>query len=195
MVGYEANKTQKSVSSFSSKIQRDRGTRTGVLVAPKGPSYVFSPWEVPNGEGGLLYKYHFLPPNTMLLRPNRCQWTCQLAHTSCEQARFQLCTSSRVVDYFAILIVGRRGVYTSLMANGFALLMGHFGPSFGGGVTNQGLPGVLAATIAHSAHTAQVPPPPCPRTTLRKNQPLVPRSNSRITFFTRVVGFSCFWWM
>ena len=39
------------------------------------------------------------------------------------------------------------------------------------------------------------PPPPCPRTTLRKNQPLVPRSNSHITFFTRVVGFSCFWWM
>ena len=39
------------------------------------------------------------------------------------------------------------------------------------------------------------PPPPCPGTTLRKNQPLVPRSNSRITFFTRVVGFSCFWWM
>ena len=39
------------------------------------------------------------------------------------------------------------------------------------------------------------PRPPCPRTTLRKNQPLVPRSNSRITFFTRVVGFSCFWWM
>ena len=39
------------------------------------------------------------------------------------------------------------------------------------------------------------PPPPCPRTTLRKNQPLVPRSNSRITLFTRVVGFSCFWWM
>ena len=39
------------------------------------------------------------------------------------------------------------------------------------------------------------PPAPCPRTTLRKNQPLVPRSNSRITFFTRVVGFSCFWWM
>ena len=38
------------------------------------------------------------------------------------------------------------------------------------------------------------PPPPCPRTTLRKNQPLVPRSNSRITFFTRVVGVSCFWW-
>ena len=37
------------------------------------------------------------------------------------------------------------------------------------------------------------PPPPCPRTALRKNQPLVPRSNSRITFFTRVVGFSCFW--
>ena len=37
--------------------------------------------------------------------------------------------------------------------------------------------------------------PPCPGTTLRKNQPLVPRSNSRIPFFTRVVGFSCFWWM
>ena len=32
-------------------------------------------------------------------------------------------------------------------------------------------------------------------TAVRKNQPLVPRSNSRITFFTRVVGFSCFWWM
>jgi hypothetical protein len=40
-----------------------------------------------------------------------------------------------------------------------------------------------------------VPPPLCPGTTLRKNQPLVPQSNSRITFFTRVVGFSCFWWM
>ena len=38
-------------------------------------------------------------------------------------------------------------------------------------------------------------PAPCPGTTLRKNQPLVPRLNSRITFFTRVVGFSCFWWM
>ena len=39
------------------------------------------------------------------------------------------------------------------------------------------------------------PPPPGPRTTLRKNRPLVPRSNSRITFLTRVVGFSCLWWM
>ena len=39
------------------------------------------------------------------------------------------------------------------------------------------------------------PPPPRPGTTLRKNQPLVPRSNSRITCFTGVVGFSCFWWM
>ena len=44
-------------------------------------------------------------------------------------------------------------------------------------------------------HPITYPPPPCPRTTLRKNQPLVPRSNSRITFFTGVVGFSCFWWM
>ena len=42
---------------------------------------------------------------------------------------------------------------------------------------------------------AGYPPPPCPGTALRKNQPLVPRSNSRITFFTRVVGFSCFWWI
>ena len=39
---------------------------------------------------------------------------------------------------------------------------------------------------------ANVPPPPCPRTTLRKNQPLVPRSNSRITFFYQGSGFFMF---
>ena len=50
-------------------------------------------------------------------------------------------------------------------------------------------------SAAVNARWILTPPPPCPGTTLRKNQPLVPRSNSRITFFTRVVGFSCFWWM
>jgi hypothetical protein len=60
------------------------------------------------------------------------------------------------------------------------------------GVTLRHLQGVTRAGQHGSGCT---PPPPCPRTTLRKNQPLVPRSNSRITFFTRVVGFSCFWWM
>ena len=40
------------------------------------------------------------------------------------------------------------------------------------------------------------PPPPCPGDALRKNRPLVSRSNSRTTFFfTTVLGFSWFWWM
>ena len=40
------------------------------------------------------------------------------------------------------------------------------------------------------------PPPPCLGTALRKNRPLVPRSNSRTTFFfTTESGFSWFWWM
>ena len=34
-----------------------------------------------------------------------------------------------------------------------------------------------------------VPPPPCLGTTLRKNCPLVPRSNSRTTFFYHGIGF------
>ena len=34
------------------------------------------------------------------------------------------------------------------------------------------------------------PPPPCPGTALRKNHPLVPRSNSRTTFFYHGIG--CF---
>ena len=51
-------------------------------------------------------------------------------------------------------------------------------------------------SMVPSEETAKVPPPPpCLGTTLRKNRPLVPRSNSRITFFTTVLGFSCFWWM
>ena len=33
------------------------------------------------------------------------------------------------------------------------------------------------------------PPPPCPGTALRKNCPLVPRSNSRTTFFHHGIGF------
>ena len=33
------------------------------------------------------------------------------------------------------------------------------------------------------------PPPPCPRTALRKNHPLVPRSNSRTTFLYHGIGF------
>ena len=33
------------------------------------------------------------------------------------------------------------------------------------------------------------PPPPCPGTALRKNRPLVPRSNSRTTFFYHGIGF------
>ena len=33
-----------------------------------------------------------------------------LPHTSREQARFALCTSSRAVDHIALLIVGRVGV-------------------------------------------------------------------------------------
>ena len=45
------------------------------------------------------------------------------------------------------------------------------------------------ATRSRTGMGWEVPPPPCPGTTLRKNQPLVPRWNSRITFFTRVVGF------
>ena len=40
--------------------------------------------------------------------------------------------------------------------------------------------------------STEIPPPPCPRTTLRKNQPLVPRSNSRITFFYQGSGFLMF---
>ena len=46
--------------------------------------------------------------------------------------------------------------------------------------------------IKRSGQTSTYPPPPCPRTTLRKNQPLVPRSNSRITFFYQVSGFFMF---
>ena len=37
------------------------------------------------------------------------------------------CTSSRVVDCIALLIVGRKGGYTSVVTNGFALLRGPFG--------------------------------------------------------------------
>ena len=33
------------------------------------------------------------------------------------------------------------------------------------------------------------PPPPCLGTALRKNRPLVPRSNSRTTFFYHGIGF------
>ena len=33
------------------------------------------------------------------------------------------------------------------------------------------------------------PPPPCPRTALRKNRPLVPRSISRTAFFYHSIGF------
>ena len=38
-------------------------------------------------------------------------------------------------------------------------------------------------------NTKQNIPPPCPRTALRKNRPLVPRSNSRIIFFYCSIGF------
>ena len=39
----------------------------------------------------------------------------------------------------------------------------------------------------HAGYVAP-PPPLCPRTTLRKNCPLVPRSNSRTTFFYHGIG-------
>ena len=48
-------------------------------------------------------------------------------HTRHMNTSFTSCTSNRVVDCIALLIVGRRGVYTSLVANGFALLRCHFG--------------------------------------------------------------------
>ena len=70
-------------------------------------------------------------------------------HTSGEQARSTSCTSSRVVDYIALLIVGRRGVYTSLVANGFALLRCHF--NFRG--KNQSVLGVLTAKAQHADQT------------------------------------------
>ena len=76
------------------------------------------------GQGSVLYKYHFVAHlNTMLLWPNCCSWLCQLAHTSYEQTLFTLCKSGRVSDEIVLLIVGKRGVYTSLVANRFALLM------------------------------------------------------------------------
>ena len=37
--------------------------------------------------------------------------------------------------------------------------------------------------------------PPCLGNALHKNRPLVPQSSSRTPFFTRVLGFSWFWWM
>ena len=39
-------------------------------------------------------------------------------------------------------------------------------------------------------HAVQMPPPPlCLATALRKNRPLVPRSNSGTTFFYHGIGF------
>jgi hypothetical protein len=49
--------------------------------------------------------------------------------------------------------VGRWGVYTSIVANGFALLGGHLG-----GSRNQGVPGVLATKVVCGARATQVPP-------------------------------------
>ena len=46
--------------------------------------------------------------------------------------------------------------------------------------------GTLAS---HQQATQVVPPPPCLGTTLRKNCPLVPRSNCRTTFFYHSIGF------
>ena len=134
VVGYQANRIRKRVKSFGFKI-RHSGRETKVprpqprvVVAPKGPSYGFSPWEAPEracwGAPQIPFVAHL---NTMLWWPNSCQWSCQLAHTSCEQARCTLCTSNRVVDYIALLIVGRKGVSTSIVANWFALLRGYFG--------------------------------------------------------------------
>ena len=52
-----------------------------------------------------------------------------------------------------------------------------------------------APMLSSETKVTSSPPPPCLGTTLRKNRPLVPRSNSRTPFFTRVLGFSWFWWM
>ena len=51
VVGYKANRTQTRVGSFHFKIKQSTGEatvpgpQTMVAVAPKGPSYVFSPWK------------------------------------------------------------------------------------------------------------------------------------------------------
>ena len=50
-------------------------------------------------------------------------------------------------------------------------------------------PPVQSALWQNMGKVCTPPPPPCLGTTLRKNRPLVPRSNSRTTFFYHGIGF------
>ena len=112
MVGYE--QTDPETGSEASLSRFDNPERPGYLdpkpgggggVAPKGPTYGFSPWEaLDSARRGALPIPFVAHVNPMLRRPNRCQWSCQLARTSCGQAHFTSCASSGLLVFTQILL-------------------------------------------------------------------------------------------